>query len=1068
MTRSSRVSVALAASCFALVLFTSFAFSATTAATDDAKKPKTLSELLSGMKFRCIGPYRGGRVTAVTGVRGEPYTFYFGAAGGGVWRTTDAGSNWECLSDKDLKTGSVGAIAVSESDHNVIVAGMGESPIRGNLSAGDGVYRSSDGGATWTNIGLKDAGQISRVRIDPTHPDLIYVGVQGHAWGPNPTRGVYRTDDAGKTWKRVLYVNDSTGVCDLSMDPNNPRILYAAMWQAERRAWDFTSGGSGSGLWRTMDGGDTWKKISEGLPDGLLGRIGVAASGAKGGLVWAIVESKKGGLYRSDDHGDKWTWVNDDHLIRERPWYYSWVIPDPKNADKLWLPNLRLYSSKDGGKSFSGMQAIWDHHDLWIDPDNPERMVLGADGGCAVTLNGGRTWSSIRNQPTAQFYRVTTDNRFPYWVYGAQQDNSGVGIPSAATGGGIGESDWYVVGGGESGWIAVDPRDPNYMYCGGYGGSVTRFDVRLREDRAIDPWPQLASGKPVSELRYRFQWNSPTLISLEDSTTVYHGAQVLLRSRDEGQSWEEVSPDLTRNDKSKQGLTGGPITNDVTGVELYGSIFTLAESPAEPGVIWAGSDDGLVHVTRDHFKHWDDITPKGMPQWIRINSIEASPTEKGCAYFAGTMYQFDDNHPYLYRTRDYGKTWTRINTGIPDGVFTRVIRADPVRKGLLYAGTETGLYVSFDDGATWQAFQRNLPATPITDLAVKNGDLVVATQGRSFWILDDLTPLRSWNPTLAAAPFRLLPPRPTYRASFAADPDNPPRTQGQNPPDGVIVDYWLKDKLGEKDVLTIDVYSGDQKIRSFTSEKLAKGADLKEQAEITDRNSDKDKPLEPDAGLNRFVWDMRILKPTLVPHAVFNEGTKSPPKVGAGTYKIVLRMGNKADSAMVDVLPNPAGHATAEDLRAQFDLLAGIRDRLSAAHVAVMTIADVRSQAKVMGERAERLGKGDDLSKRAKALGDKLTAVEKELTNPSIKGLEDDLNYRPAIDHDLTYLAGIVGSADRRPTEGSLRIYDDLSRELDRIQGELKTILGTDLADFNRAVEAAGIPPVAAAPKINP
>ena len=1063
MTKSSRIPLLAAVS---LLAISSLLAPARAAAPADDKKPKELNDLLSGMKFRCIGPWRGGRVTAVTGVRGEPTTFYFGGTGGGVWKSTDAGSNWECITDKDFKTGSVGAIAVSESDHNVIVVGTGESPIRGNLSAGDGVYRTTDGGATWTNVGLKDAGQISRVRIDPHDPNRFFVGVQGHAWGPNPTRGVYRTEDGGKTFKRVLYVNDSTGVCDLSMDPNNPRILYAAMWQAVRRPWEFVSGGPGSGLWRSMDGGDTWKKINEGLPEGLLGRMGIAASPAKSGLVWAIVESKKGGLYKSDDHGDKWTWVNDDHYIRERPWYYSWVIPDPKNPDKLWLPNLRLYVSKDGGKSFTGMQAIWDHHDLWIDPDDPSRMILGADGGCAVTLNGGRSWSTIRNQPTAQFYRVTTDNRFPYWVYGAQQDNSSVGIPSAAPGGGIGESDWYVVGGGESGWIAVDPRNPDLLYGGGYGGSITRYDVKLKEDREVMPWPQLASGKPVSELRYRFQWNAPTIISLEDSSTVYHAAQMLTRSRDEGQTWDEVSPDLTRNDRSKQGLTGGPITNDVTGVEVYGSIFTLSESPAEPGVIWAGTDDGLVHVTRDHFKSWQNVTPKGIPQWIRINSIEASPNERGCAYIAATMYQFDDNRPYLFKTRDYGKTWTKITTGIPDNAFTRVIREDPAKRGLLYAGTETGLYVSFDDGASWKAFQRNLPATPITDLAVKNGDLVVATQGRSFWVLDDLTPLRNWNATFAAQPMKLLPPRPAYRTYFAGDGDNPPKNQGQNPPDGVIVDFWLKDKPGDKDVVKLDFYSGDQLIRSFSSEKPAKGADLKEQAEITDRNTEKDKPLEASDGLNRFAWDMRVLKPTLVPHAVFNDGTKTPPKVGAGSYKVVLSMGARRDSATIEVRPNPAGHATAADLKEQFDLLANIRDRLSDAHVAVLTIRDVRSQAKELGERAERLGKGGDLTARAKALGDKLTAIENKLTNPNIKGLEDDLNYRPAIDHDFTFLAAVVGAADRRPTEGSQRIYEGLTRDLAAIQGELKQVLDTDLADFNRAVQATGIPPVTPAPRI--
>ncbi len=1035
--------------------------------SDAAKKPKTFSGQFEGLNFRCIGPYRAGRATAVTGVRGEPATFWFGSCGGGVWKTTDAGSNWENMSDKFFKTGSVGAIAVSESDHNVVVAGMGESPIRGNLSFGDGVYRTTDGGVSWTNIGLKNAGQISRVRIHPRDPDVIYVAAQGHAFGPNSERGVYRTIDAGKNWKRVLFVNDSTGTCDLSMDPNNPRILYAAMWQAERRPWEFVSGGPGSGLWRSMDGGDTWKKLTEGLPEGLMGRIGVAASGAKPGLVYAIVEAKKGGLYRSDDHGDKWTWVNDDHFIRERPWYYTWVIADPKNADRLWLPNLRLYVSNDGGKSFSGQQAIWDHHDLWIDPDDPNRMILGADGGVAVTLNGARTWSSINNQPTAQFYRVTTDNRFPYWVYGAQQDNSSVGVPSAAVGGSIGETDWHTVGGGESGWIAVDPHDPDKLYGGGYGGSLTRYDHRLKEYREVAPWPQLASGHATSDLRYRFQWNAPTLISLEDSSTVYHSAQMLLRSRDEGESWEEVSPDLTRNDRSKQGLSGGPITRDITGVEVYGTIFALAESSLEPGVFWAGSDDGLVHVTHDACGHWDNVTPKGIPDWIRINSIEASPIEKGAAYLAGTMYQFDDNRPYLYKTRDYGKTWTKITAGIPDGAFTRVIREDPARRGLLYAGTETGLYVSLDDGASWQAFQRNLPVVPITDLVVKNGDLVVATQGRSFWILDDLTALRTWNAATASQPFRLFPPRPTFRTAFGgADPENPPHNVGLNPPNGVIVDYWLKDKPDEKQIVKIQIFSGDSLIRAFTSEKPAKPADLKEQAERAERDEAKEKPLSPQAGLNRFVWDMRIVKPTLVPRAVFNEGDKSPPHVGAGTYRVKLIVGAHADSAGIEVRPQPDGHATAADLKAQFDLLSAIRNRLSESHVAVLTIRDVRSQAKELADRAERLGKGGDLKARAKALGDTLTAIELEIINPDIKGLEDDLNYPPKLDHDLTSLAGVVGSADRRPTIASLRLYDELKVRLAAIQARLKSVLDRDVTEFNRAFEAAGIPPVVGAPKI--
>jgi photosystem II stability/assembly factor-like uncharacterized protein len=1031
-----------------------------------SKRPKTFSDQFGGLEFRCIGPYRAGRAVAVSGVRGEPLTFWFGSTGGGVWKTTDGGSNWENMSDKFFKTGSVGAIAVSESDHNVVVVGMGESPIRGNVSWGDGVYRTTDGGVNWTNVGLKNAGQISRVRIHPSNPDLIYAGVLGHAWAPNHDRGVYRTSDGGKTWKQVLFVNDSTGVSDLSMDPANPRILYAAMWQAVRRPWEFVSGGAGSGLWRSMDGGDTWKKLSEGLPEEMMGRIGVAASPAKSGLVWAIVEAKKGGLYRSDDHGDKWTWVNDDHFIRERPWYYTWIIPDPKNPDRLWLPNLRLYVSNDGGKSFSGLQAIWDHHDLWIDPDDSNRMILGADGGVAVTYNSARTWSPTNNQPTAQFYRVTTDDRFPYWVYGAQQDNSSVAVPSAAPGGSIGNGDWHPINNAESGWIAVDPRDPERLYGGGYGGSIAHYDHRLKEEREVMPWPQLASGHAASDLKYRIQWNAPLIVSKWDSTAVYYAGQMLLRTRDEGETWEEVSPDLTRNDKAKQGFTGGPITRDITGVELYDTIFSLAESPLERGVMWAGSDDGLVHLTRDGCQHWENVTPKGLPEWIRVNSIEASPHQKGAAYLACTMYQFDDNRPYLYKTTDYGKTWTKITSGISDSTFTRVIREDPERRGLLYAGTETGLYVSLDDGASWQAFQRNLPAVPITDLTVKRGDLVVATQGRSFWILDDLTALRRWNADLVKGTFHLFPPRAAFRTQFGGAGEDGPRNAGKNPPDGVMVDYWLKDKPTEKDSVSIQIYSGDQLLRTFTTRKPVKPADLKEKAESAERDRDREKALEPAAGVNRFVWDMRILKPTLVPKAVFNEGTNAPPRVGAGTYRVKLTVNGQADSASFEVKPNPAGNASAADLKAQFDLLASIRDRLSESHVAVLTIRDIRSQTNDIADRAERLGRGGELKTRARALGEKLTAIELKLVNPEIKGLEDDLNFEPKLDHDFTFLAGVVAGADRRPTAASLKLYDQLASRLSAIRAELKGVMDGDLAEFNRAVTASGMPPVVGAPRI--
>ncbi|MEP6993040.1 MAG: glycosyl hydrolase [Acidobacteriota bacterium] len=1033
-----------------------------------AAKEKTFSDRFEGLTFRNIGPFRGGRSIAAAGVRHQPNVYYFGGTGGGVWKTTDGGSNWDVVSDKDFKTGSVGAIAVSESDPNVIYVGMGESHIRGNLSHGDGVYKSTDAGRSWKNVGLPDSRQISRVRIHPRDPNLVYVAVLGHAWGPNAERGIFRTEDGGKTWKKILFVDEKTGASDLAMDPDNPRTLYAGFWQVVRRPWELVSGGSGSSLWKSTDGGETWKKLTEGLPEGIWGKVGVAASGAQPGRIFAFVEAKHGGLFRSENSGEKFTHVSDDHKIRERAWYYSWIYPDPRNADTVYLPNVRMHKSTDGGKTFRNLSVPHgDNHDLWIDPDDSNRMILANDGGATITYNGGKSWSTQNNQPTAQFYRLTTDNQFPYWVYGSQQDNSNVCIPSGVPGDAIDLNDWHPAGGGESGWMAVDAKDSNIVYAGEYGGVITRYDHRTKQVRNVMAWPQLADGHASSDLKYRFQWNAPIAISPNDPKVLYHASQILLRSRDGGGTWEEASPDLTRNAKDKQGKSGGPITIDVTGVEVYDTIFALAESAVEPGVIWAGSDDGLVHVTRDDGKTWQNVTPKGIPEWIQINAIDASPRDKGAAYVAATMYKLDDFRPYLYKTKDYGKTWTKIVNGIPDGVFTRVIREDPKREGLLYAGTETGLYISFDDGANWQPFQRNLPATPITDLAVKNDDLVVATQGRAFWILDDLTPLRQWSPALASSPAHVFPPRPTVRLDVEKpDEDEPLHAVGTNLPAGVVVNYWIKDKPAEGEKIRLEFLDGDAVIRTFSNEKPSKAEDLEEQAKREEEEKDHDKPLEPKEGLNRFVWDMRVLKPTLAPKAVFNEGTKASPKVAPGTYTVRLTVHDKTSAENFEVVPHPAGFAAAQDMKAQYDLLKSIRDRLSDTHTAVLKIRDLRQQVKDLAERAQRLGKGDALKKQAVDLAAKLTGVEEKLTNPKILADEDDLNYEPKLDHDWTYLAAVVASADAKPTPGSAKYYSLLKERLDGIQTEFQGILDHDLKAFNAAVQEAQIPPVAAAPKI--
>src|SRR5215471_15570662 len=1011
------------------------------------QQPPSLAKAYSAMEFRAIGPYRGGRVTAVTGVRGRPLTYYFGATGGGVWKTVDGGSNWRVVSDKDFKTGSIGAVAVAESDPNVIYIGAGESPIRGNVSRGDGVYKSTDGGQTWTNLGLSDTQQISRVRVHPKDPNLVYVAAQGHVWGPNAERGIYRSKDGGKTWEKVLYVSDKTGASDLAMDPENPRILYAGFWQVYRKPWTLESGGPEGGIWKSTNGGDTWKKLSGGLPEGVVGNIGVAVSSTKHDRVWAIVESReKGGVYRSDDGGEKWTRTNSENKLRQRAWYYTRIYADPKNADAVYVLNTGFFRSGDGGKTFAPIRVPHgDNHDLWVDPDDPARMIESNDGGANVSFNGGQSWSSIMNQPTAQIYRVVTDDQFPYWIYGAQQDNTTVAIASRGRGRGIDLSDWHQVGGCESGWIAPKPKNPDVVFAGCYGGAIDRHDEKSGQNRQVVTWPQLAIGQAAKDLKYRFQWNAPIAISPHDPNTLYHASQVLLKSTDEGQTWSEISPDLTGNDKTKQGKSGGPITKDDTGIEVYDTIFTLQESPHEAGVIWVGTDDGLVQLTRDGGKTWSNVTPRGIPEWIRINSLEVSPHDKATCYIAATMYQFDDPRPYLYKTSDYGKTSTKITRGIPETVFSRVIREDPVRKGLLYAGTETGLYVFFDDGASWQPFQLNLPAVPITDLTVKDGDLVVATQGRAFWILDDLTPLVRYGDGLRGETFHVFTPRATYRfggGGFGDDEESSSAAIGKNPPNGVLVYYWLKDKPGEKENLTVEFLDGDKVLRTYTNQKKEESAEG--EGGGGGPGDREDKPIEPKAGLNRLVWDMRVVKPTLLPKAVI-WGNSQGPRVAPGPYTVRFKLGDKTAVEKFDVRANPNAAATPEDLKQQFDLLRRAANGLEACHESVSRIRDVKAQIDAVSKHAEELGKGRDLKDRGKKLSDRLTEIEKKLVNPEIKANQDPLNFTPALDHQFAGLATVVSSADARPTDASFA-YAKL------IEGQL--------AEFNESVRAAAIPPV--------
>jgi len=804
------------------------------------------TSLFNALEWRSIGPFRGGRSTAVAGHADQLSTFYFGATGGGVWKTTDGGLTWQPISDKDFRAGSIGAIEVAPSDPNVVYVGTGETPIRGDVSPGDGMYRSTDAGKTWVPSGLRDAGQIGAIRVHPANADWVYVAALGHAFGPNPERGVFRSKDGGRTWDKILFRSDSAGAIDLVMDPMNPRILFAAFWQARRGPWYMSSGGPGSGLFKSTDGGDTWTEITrnQGLPKGMIGKIGVTVSHANHDRVWAIVEAEDGGVFRSDDGGATWRRLNEDRNLRQRAWYYTHIHADPKDPETVYVMNVGFYRSVDGGRTFAPIRTPHgDNHALWIAPNDPLRMINGNDGGANVSYNGGVSWTGQANQPTAQFYHVTTTTHVPYKVCGAQQDNSTVCIASRTDGGGITEKDWYEVAGCESGYIAARADDPDVTFGGCYGGFISRHDRRTGQERVVSVWPDNPMGWGAADLKYRFNWTFPIVHSPQNPKVLYVSANVVFKSTNEGQSWEAISNDLTRNDKTKQGPSGGPITKDNTSIEYYDVVFALAPSPHDSSTLWAGTDDGLVHLTRDGGKTWTNVTPpaRDLPEWALISIIDVSPHDPATAYVAATRYKWDDFRPYIYKTSDYGRTWRKIVAGIPDNHFIRVVREDPVRRGLLYAAGEFGVYVSFDDGAGWQSLQRNLPVVPIHDLVVKNNDLVVATHGRSFWILDDLTPLHQLGDSVVRASRFLFRPRDPYRVGGGGGFGFAASGVGANPPNGAVVFFYLKDKPDSTALLQLDFLDArDSLIRRFTTRPKEPGDSLKVRA-----------------GMNRFVWNLR-------------------------------------------------------------------------------------------------------------------------------------------------------------------------------------------------------------------
>jgi photosystem II stability/assembly factor-like uncharacterized protein len=1007
-----------------------------------------------GMKYRLVGPFRGGRSLTASGVTGDPNTYYFGSTGGGVWKSTDGAMTWTSVFDKQTVS-SIGSLAVAPSDPNIVYVGTGEACIRGNISHGEGIFKTVDGGKTWKNVGLRDSRAIGKVIVDPKNADVAYVAALGHPFGPNGERGIFRTTDGGKTWEKVLYKDDNTGGIDVAFDPHNSHILFASLWEARRSPWGLSSGGTGSGLYRSNDGGSTWKLLQEhGLPKGPYGRIGIAVA-ANSDRVYALIEAPEGGLYRSDDSGETWQLLNNDRAFWQRAWYYMHIIADPQSADVVYIANVDFYKSSDGGHTFNKVKIPHgDNHGMWIDPKDANRMIVSNDGGVTVSLDGGKTWTRQDNQPTAQFYHVITDNRTPYYLYGSQQDLGSVAITSRSDEGSIDRFDWYSVGGGEAGYIAPYPPDPNIVYAGEYEGVITRFDKHNGQTKNVTVQPEISDGGGASNLEHRFQWTAPILISPHDPNTLYHGGERLFKTVDGGMHWEAISPDLTRNDKSKQQVSGGPIDKDDSGTEYYDTIFAIAESPLVKGLIWVGADDGLIHITRDGGKNWTNITPKDLPDWSRVSQIDASPHDPGTAYVAVDRHQSDDLRPYIYKTNDYGKTWVKITKGIPGNTFARAVREDPKKHGLLYAGTETGVYVSFNDGAEWRPLQLNLPTVPIHDLVVKNDDLVLATHGRAFWILDDVSPLRQNTDEIARRDVHLYNPATATRFQNSSEEPPKPVLVGQNPPAGALIYYFLKEKpKGETTIEILD--SSSSLIRKYSSSKTE---ELEEP--LTPEDKKPEKQIKPEVGLNRFVWDLRYAGSSRVPDYYlweYKDGSRGPLAL-PGKYQVRLTVDGKSQTAPFEVALDPRVNVSQADLQKQFDLLIQVRDELSRVYDVVNQIQDVRVQMDGLRKRLPDNSTVKPMLAAAADLDKKLLLVRDDLAQMNIKSNEDSLAYPQRVDSKLSGLAMAVGvGTDSAPTEAEYQVFDKLKKQADIDTAHWAEIQETELADFQKIMAGQNI-----------
>ncbi|HEX6915816.1 MAG TPA: hypothetical protein VF145_11280 [Chitinophagaceae bacterium] len=996
------------------------------------------SALFSKLKYRLVGPWRGGRSGAVTGSYKNKNTFYFGSTGGGVWKTTDGGSNWKNISDKYFG-GSIGAVAVAPSDERILYVGEGENTMRGNVSEGlRGMWRSDDGGRSWKNIGLGDARHIIRIVIHPQDPNTVWVAAMGHLFGASTDRGVFKTTDGGRNWKKVLYVNDQAGASDLVMEPGNANVLYAGTWRVIRTPYSLESGGEGSGLWKSTDGGERWTNISsnKGLPAGTWGIVGVAVTATNPDKVYALIENSSGGMFVSNDGGESWTLTSNDNNIRQRAWYYTKVFVDPSNENLVYAPNVQLMRSRDGGKSFQSISTPHgDHHDLWIDPADGNRMIVADDGGAQISFDGGENWSTYMNQPTAQFYRVSTDNAFPYRILGAQQDNTTIRIRSRSYGGSISERDWQETAGSESGYVVADPLNPDIVYGGNYGGYLSRLDHRTGENRAISVWPDNPIGAGADLLKYRFQWNFPIFFSPHNPRKLYAAGNHLFVTENEGQSWKTISPDLTTNDKSKQLSSGGPITKDNTSVEYYCTIFTAAESVLEKDLLWTGSDDGLVYLSRNGGGSWENVTPANAPKWMMWNAIETDPFKRGKAFIVGSRYKLDDYTPYIYKTEDYGKSWTLVTKGINPMHFARVIRADLKRPGLLYAGTEYGMYISYDDGTSWKKFQLNLPEVAITDLTIKENDLIVATQGRSFWVLDDLSLVQQKDEAVIGRALHVFNPAPAYRMDGFVI--NNPRNAGMNPPNGVVFNYFLRNA---KDTakFSITIYDSNGKlVRTFSND----------QKDVSDR-------VQSSPGMNQFVWNMQYPSAERIEGMILWSGHIGSPKVSPGTYRAVFRTATDSVEVPFTIMGDPNYHMTQADYDEQVSFLLKVKDKFSEIQQTIKSIRRLRSQLNDLAGRT----KDADVKKLSDSISNEITSVEEALYQTKAKSSQDVLNYPIRLNDKISGLYDFAASGYNPPAQQVKEAFAELSSQADVQLAKYKRVALVLVPQLNKLIHEKMIP----------